>query len=390
MARLPIPGSDDGTWGNLLNEYLAVSHDSDGTIKPNAVDASSIQDNSITNAKLVSGAGSNGQVLTKNSAATGGFEWTSTSGVPDATTGSKGIVQLAGDLAGTAALPTVPGLANKANTTTTISAGTGLTGGGDLSANRTLNVAYGTSAGTAAQGNDARITGAIQSTLVDAKGDLIVASAADTVVRVAVGSNDQVLTADSTQASGVKWATPAAGSGGLDPIAVRYGCKALTMSPRDISHADPQFLTLTDQRFYIYWLPLPLGTLITGVRLPISAIATGAGGLQFTVYQEDFSQLGNTGDVRNDFAAGSPNTWRNSPLTASASTTGSGVWVTALTSISSGAPSVVFSNTVNQQGWVANPADRKTALRIEGVVTPPVTLNIAGATDYIDFMIGIY
>lgn len=45
----------------------------------------------------------------------------------------------------------------------TITAGTGLTGGGDLSANRSLAVAYGTSAGTAAQGNDSRITGAAPS-----------------------------------------------------------------------------------------------------------------------------------------------------------------------------------------------------------------------------------
>lgn len=37
MARLPIPGQDDGTWGDLLNEYLAVSHDSDGSIKEAAV-----------------------------------------------------------------------------------------------------------------------------------------------------------------------------------------------------------------------------------------------------------------------------------------------------------------------------------------------------------------
>lgn len=41
-------------------------------------------------------------------------------------------------------------------------AGTGLTGGGDLSANRTLAVSYGTTAGTAAQGNDSRIVGALQ------------------------------------------------------------------------------------------------------------------------------------------------------------------------------------------------------------------------------------
>ena len=42
-------------------------------------------------------------------------------------------------------------------TTRTITAGTGLTGGGDLSADRTLAVSYGTTAGTAAQGNDSRI-----------------------------------------------------------------------------------------------------------------------------------------------------------------------------------------------------------------------------------------
>lgn len=42
-------------------------------------------------------------------------------------------------------------------TTRTITAGTGLSGGGNLSANRTLSVNYGTTAGTAAQGNDSRI-----------------------------------------------------------------------------------------------------------------------------------------------------------------------------------------------------------------------------------------
>jgi hypothetical protein len=81
---------------------------------------------------------------------------------PDATTSSKGIIQLAGDLGGTAAAPTVPGLAGKADKTTAISAGTGLTGGGDLSTNRSLAVSYGATAGTAAQGNDSRINGAEQ------------------------------------------------------------------------------------------------------------------------------------------------------------------------------------------------------------------------------------
>ncbi|NTW62060.1 polysaccharide deacetylase family protein [Candidatus Saccharibacteria bacterium] len=33
MSRLPVPGSDAGTWGNILNDYLSVEHNSDGTLK---------------------------------------------------------------------------------------------------------------------------------------------------------------------------------------------------------------------------------------------------------------------------------------------------------------------------------------------------------------------
>jgi hypothetical protein len=46
----------------------------------------------------------------------------------------------------------------------------------------------------------------IAKTIVDAKGDIIAATAADTVSRLAVGANATVLTADSTTATGLKWA----------------------------------------------------------------------------------------------------------------------------------------------------------------------------------------
>lgn len=133
-------------------------------------------------------------------------------GAADATTSSKGLVQLAGDLGGTAASPTVPGLAGKASAATTVTAGTGLTGGGDLSANRTLAVSYGTTSGTAVQGNDSRVTGALQAannlsdvTAATARTNLGLGGAATLAVgttsgTVAAGDDSRITGAASTAA----------------------------------------------------------------------------------------------------------------------------------------------------------------------------------------------
>jgi hypothetical protein len=52
------------------------------------------------------------------------------------------------------------------------------------------------------------VEGGIQPTLLTTKGDIIVATGNATLVRQGVGTDGQVLTADSAQADGVKWATP--------------------------------------------------------------------------------------------------------------------------------------------------------------------------------------
>lgn len=92
---------------------------------------------------------------------------------PDATDSVKGILQLTGDLGGTAASPTVPGLADKADlvhthvaTDITDSTATGrsvLTAANAGAARTaigagTSSLVLGTTAGTAAEGNDSRLT----------------------------------------------------------------------------------------------------------------------------------------------------------------------------------------------------------------------------------------
>ena len=55
-------------------------------------------------------------------------------------------------------------------------------------------------------------SGAVTLTVdTDAKGDLIVGTAADTAVKLSVGTNTHVLTADSSTASGLAWAAPTTG-----------------------------------------------------------------------------------------------------------------------------------------------------------------------------------
>lgn len=55
MSQLPQPGSDEGVWGDLLNDFLLVSHNSDGTQLADSVTTDALTDSAVTGDKLASG-----------------------------------------------------------------------------------------------------------------------------------------------------------------------------------------------------------------------------------------------------------------------------------------------------------------------------------------------
>jgi len=117
MARLPVPGSDSNTWGDVLNGFLTVEHNADGTLKTNGTIATKANDNAVvhnTGDETVAGIKTftSSPIVptptTGTQAATKAYvDSTASAGAPDASTTTKGIVQLAGDLTGTATSPTV-------------------------------------------------------------------------------------------------------------------------------------------------------------------------------------------------------------------------------------------------------------------------------------------
>lgn len=115
MARLPTPGSDKGSWGSILNEFLAVEHNDDGSLKSSGtLGAYAPLSNPTFSGTVTVPTPTNAtDAVTKAYA-----DDIASAGAPDASSGVKGILQLTGHLGGTA---TSPQIANSVITNTHIS-----------------------------------------------------------------------------------------------------------------------------------------------------------------------------------------------------------------------------------------------------------------------------
>ena len=150
---------------------------------------------------------------------------------------------------------------------------------------------------------------ALQPSQLTAKGALITATAASTASTLSVGSNGQVLTADSTEAKGIKWATPTAlpsqtGNSGkylstdgsttswaaaVATLNVTFNAQTGTTYTLVTADANNKIVTLSNAGAIT--LTVPNGVFTTGQQINIQQIGVG----QVTVVSDGTTVLTSTG-----------------------------------------------------------------------------------------------
>lgn len=107
------------------------------------------------------------------------------------------------------------------------------------------------------------------------KGDMLAASSSSVLGKIMVGSDTQVLTADSTQTSGVKWATPPSGATGL------------SVSPQPPVNLDVTVggISVTSVLAGVSAFVLPFSMVVNRLSLIVGATINGS--VSAAIYSED-------------------------------------------------------------------------------------------------------
>ena len=151
---------------------------------------------------------------------------------------------------------------------------------------------------------------AIQPSTLTAKGDTYVATASGVVTRLAVGSNDQVLTADSTQAKGMKWAavpnsvasqtgnsgkylttngTTTSWAAAISTLDVTFNAQTGTTYTLVSTDANNKLVTLSNAATVT--VTVPNGVFTTGQQINVQALGAG----QVTIQSDGTTVLTSTG-----------------------------------------------------------------------------------------------
>ena len=124
---------------------------------------------------------------------------------------------------------------------------------------------------------------AIPKSLVTTKGDIITATASATPARLGAGTNNQVLTVDSTTATGLKWATP---------TDVNLTFNAQTGTTYTLVSGDVNKLVTLSNASAIT-LTVPNGVFTTGQQINVQQIGAG----QVSIVSDGTTVLTSTGAV---------------------------------------------------------------------------------------------
>ena len=113
------------------------------------------------------------------------------------------------------------------------------------------------------------VSNALTVTTIDAKGDLLVGTASDTIGRLAVGTDGYILTADSTQSSGIKWAAAASSVTTLDLTLNAQTGTTYTV----VSGDKDKFVTLSNASAIT--VTLPPSTFTAGQQIHFAQLGAG-------------------------------------------------------------------------------------------------------------------
>ena len=207
----PSAGSDAAT-KTYVDAILGSATAASTSASSAATSASSAATSASSASTFASSAATSASsALTSQTAAATSASSAATSASSAATSASSASTQATAATTSASSASASASAASTSATSAAASATAATTSASSASTSASSAATSATSAAASATAAAAAVTSAIQASTVTAKGDLIAGTGSGTVARLGVGTNGYILTADSTQTTGLSWAAAAPG-----------------------------------------------------------------------------------------------------------------------------------------------------------------------------------